>query len=266
LSNAAAGVSVAAVALLLIALAATLVIAWRRRRADRASRSIAGTASPGAAAIAPAAPTIASGSATTVPGSAPIGSVQGAFPTTVGPAVSGPPPADLGPWSAPSPLASEAWERTIRHEDDRIARYPHRAAVAIAELDGVDIVVDRGRPAEDDSRERSRTRSSGCARGTDVVVRLGRRRFAVLLVETDERGAERCAHRLRLATDLWLEAVALPLQMRVAVAGPPIGGTLAAALEIAESRLMSERAMLDHEHDRHEASHPMGRRSPGGGP
>jgi len=258
LSNTAVVVSVAAIALLFVALAATLVIAWRRRRADRALRSTTGTTSPGAAPIAPASPTTAPGAPTTAPASG----------AQTAPAVaSAPGPTVLGPWSAPWPVASEAWERTIRHEDDRLARYPHRVAVAIAELDGVDIVVDRyGRPAEERLARAVEDTLQRCTRGTDVVARIGRRRFAVLLVGTDERGAQRYAHRLRLATELWLEAVALPLRMRVAVADPPIGGTLAAALETAESRLTAERAMLDHERDSHEALHPTGRRSPGGGP
>jgi GGDEF domain-containing protein len=258
LSNAAVIVSVAAVALLFVALAATLVIAWRRRRADRAAISKAGTAAGAAASSASLSPAVRPGSAAIAAGSPTAGVASGPDATPL--AAAGP-----GAWMVPWPVDSEKWGRMLRHEDDRLARYPHRVAVAIAELDGVDIVVDRyGRPAEERLARAVEDTLRRCARETDVVARIERRRFAVLLVETDDAGAERYAHRLRLATDLWLEAVALPLRMRVAVAGPPIGGTLAAALEIAESRLATERAMLDHEHDSHEALHPTGRRSPGG--
>jgi GGDEF domain-containing protein len=137
--------------------------------------------------------------------------------------------------------------------------------VAIAELDGVDIVVDRyGRPAEERLARAVEDALRRCARETDVVARIGRRKFAVLLVETDEGGAEQYRRRLRLATNLWLEAVALPLRMRVAVAGLPIGGTLASAFETAESRLAAERATIDHERDGPETLHQTGRRSTGG--
>jgi len=263
LSNAAVVVSVAAVVLLLVALATTLVIALRRRRADRASGLAVDATNPGmASSVAPVSPTIVPPSPTIVPTSPPSGATSGGADSTT-PQVPGPVP------PAPTPIpwlkASEAWGRTIRHEEDRLARYPHRVAVAIAELDGVDIVVDRfGRPAEERLVRAVEDTLRRCARATDVVAQIGRRRFAVLLVETDEAGAERYAHRIRLASDLWLEALALPLRMRIAVAGPPIGGTLAAALETAESRLADERAMLDHERDSREPLHSPGRRSRGG--
>jgi GGDEF domain-containing protein len=269
LSTTAAVVSVAAVALLFVALVATLLIAWRRRRADRAGRVATGAAVGvgSGAADTGAGPSIAPGSPTTAPGSPAIDAASGAHAATRAPADHGPAdhgPAAVGPWLTTWPLASESWERAIRHEDDRLARYPHRAAVAIAELDGVDIVIERyGRPAEERLARAVEDTLRRIARSTDVVARIGRRRVAVLLVETDEGGAERYAHRVRLATDLWLEAVALPLRMRVAVADPPIGGTLATALETAESRLATERSLLDYERDRHETSHPPGRWSPG---
>jgi GGDEF domain-containing protein len=269
LSTTAAVVSVAAVALLFVALVATLLIAWRRRRADQASRAATGAAVGvgSGAADSGAGPSIAPASPSTVPGSPAIDDASGAHAATLAPADHRPAdhgPAAVGPWLTTWPLASESWERAIRHEDDRLARYPPRAAVAIAELDGVDIVIDRyGRPAEERLARAVEDTLRRIARRTDVVARIGRRRVAVLLVETDEGGAERYAHRARLATDLWLEAVALPLRMRVAVAAPPIGGTLAGALETAESRLADEHAMLDHERNSHEAQYPTGRRSPG---
>jgi len=133
------------------------------------------------------------------------------------------------------------WSRVVDFEQARSARYGRPTTVVIVELDGLDIFADRfGKQAADrlippvaDALRRN-------ARSSDRVARLGRARFGVLLVETDEVRAVNYVERVRAACDRWLEASALALRLSIGWASPMVDGELGAALRVAEDRMHRE--------------------------
>ncbi|MHB8460434.1 MAG: GGDEF domain-containing protein [Candidatus Limnocylindrales bacterium] len=135
-----------------------------------------------------------------------------------------------------------SWSRTIATEQTRSARYGRPATVVIAELDGLDILADRfGEIAADrlippvaDALRRN-------ARAADRVARLGRTRFGILLVETDEVRAINYVERVRAACDRWLEASAVAVRLSLGWACPAVDGDLAGAVRTAEERMHRER-------------------------
>ena len=137
-----------------------------------------------------------------------------------------------------SPLS---WSMAITIEEARSGRYGRPVSVVIAELDGFERLIelfgaeaaDRLIPPVADALRRN-------ARAADRVARLGRTRFGVLLVETDEIRAINYVERVRTACDLWLEASAIALRLSIGWASPATDGDLRSAVRIAEDRMHRE--------------------------
>ncbi len=124
------------------------------------------------------------------------------------------------------------WERAMRHEDARVARYGRPASVLV-----VDVAI-----ATDGAADRRIGRVGIAirtqARETDRVARVSPTRFHVLLPETDERDASCLADRVTEACrEALLPATDTECAVRAAVASPGGGGTIADALRLAQARL-----------------------------
>ncbi len=135
-----------------------------------------------------------------------------------------------------------AWERSLRDEDARLARYRRPTTVVIGELDGLRRLTDRFGtepaqrllPAVGAAFRRE-------ARRSDRVARLGWACFAVLLPETDEVQAINYVERVRASCDRWLESGAIALRLSIGWASPSGSGGLEPAMRIAEQRMYAER-------------------------
>ncbi len=124
------------------------------------------------------------------------------------------------------------WERAMRHEDARVARYGRPASVLVVDID----VVTDGSSDRRISRAGVAIRTQ--ARETDRVARVSPTRFHVLLPETDERDASALAGRVTEACREALSpATDAVCAVRAAVASPAGGGTIADALRLAQARL-----------------------------
>ena len=124
------------------------------------------------------------------------------------------------------------WERALRHEDARVARYGRPASVLI-----VDVVM---QPAGGEDRFAGRigTAIRAQARETDRVARVGPARFHILLPETEEAEAAALAERICRACREILPVPPGPAaSVRASAASPTDGGTLVDALRAAQVRL-----------------------------
>jgi diguanylate cyclase (GGDEF)-like protein len=135
-----------------------------------------------------------------------------------------------------------AWERLLAEENARYVRYRRPLSVVVAEIDGLNRLVERfgaepGRrvlPAVADAMRRS-------ARRTDRVAHVGGGRFLVLLPETDEVAAINYVERVRVACERWLESGAVALHLSIGWASPTPVGEIDTALRAAEERMYAER-------------------------
>lgn len=91
------------------------------------------------------------------------------------------------------------WLR-LAEEAERCARFRQRGAVLLLDLDGFKAVNDEcGHPAGDETLRQVAGLLARHSRGVDVVARLGGDEFVLLLPQTEEAGARRCAERVREA-------------------------------------------------------------------
>lgn len=167
---------------------------------------------------------------------------------------------------------ASTWARALRHEDARIARYGRPATILVVDARCVDAVGRNGHARPGGAEDSAMTPGSidvaalsaairEQARETDHVTRAGPARFHVLLPETDEREATILAERMvragrdALAGDVVGSGAAagpsVPMTgaavgppgrdaiptVRVAVASPAGGGSLAEAIRVAWQRL-----------------------------
>ena len=126
------------------------------------------------------------------------------------------------------------WDVALHHEDARFVRYGRPATVLVIELRAVaPEVLDRLGP-----RVGSIIREH--ARETDLVARVSRDRFHVLLPETLDADAAAFFERVTTATDALFGSDAdRPLTIVGAAVTPARGGTLAEALRRAGDGLVS---------------------------
>lgn len=90
-----------------------------------------------------------------------------------------------------------AWERAIRMEEARCARFGHHAGVAIVDLNGLKQVNDEeGHAAGDVLIQAAATSLEQTVREIDQVFRVGGDEFAILLPEITEAGLEPVERRL----------------------------------------------------------------------
>jgi diguanylate cyclase (GGDEF)-like protein len=131
-----------------------------------------------------------------------------------------------------------AWDRAIREESARAARFGRPATVVLAGLDHVDDVADRlGRDAADRVVLEVARLLVAKGRAADRIAWLGDATFGVLLLETGESGARYYADRVRTAADGWLESAGLSIRLSLGWASPVAGGSVIAAAAIAMERL-----------------------------
>lgn len=130
------------------------------------------------------------------------------------------------------------WDRSIRAESARVARFGRPVTVVVAELPHLDDVVSRLGPDVADRvvMETARLLVSA-GRSVDRITWLGGARFGILLFETEEARARSYVGRVRAAADGWLQSAGLSIRLSVAWAGPAEDGDVMAALAIAEQRI-----------------------------
>jgi diguanylate cyclase (GGDEF)-like protein len=135
-----------------------------------------------------------------------------------------------------------AWERTLRDEDARQARYRRPVTVVILELEGLDRLAGR---LGQDVADRILVAVAGTvranARTSDRAAVLGSGRFGVVLPETDEVQAVNFVERVRGVCDLWLEATGVSVHALFGWASPGPGADLRTARRLAEERLDRDR-------------------------
>lgn len=139
----------------------------------------------------------------------------------------------------PAGLADEAtWDRTVREESVRVARFGRPATVVMAELPHLDEVADRlGRDVADRVISETTRVFVSQGRAVDRIALLGEARFGVLLLETDEIAARGYIDRLRAAADGWLESAGLSTRLCLGWASPADGGDVATAAATARQRM-----------------------------
>jgi len=137
------------------------------------------------------------------------------------------------------------WSHAIHAESARTVRYGRPATVVLAELDGLERLVDRfGQDAADRLVLAVAAAIRRDTRSADRVARLGPGEFGVLLPETDEVQAINFVERVRAATDLWLEAGAVAVRLAIGWANVGADQSLEVALHVAENRLNGDRRVM----------------------
>ena len=141
--------------------------------------------------------------------------------------------------SIPAGLAdASTWDRAIREESARAARFGRPVTVVMAELRNLENAADRlGREvAERVVTETGRLLVMN-SRAVDRIAWLGAATFGVLLLETEESVAGGYVDRMRAAADGWLESAGLSIRLSVGWASPVAGGDVMAAAAVAQQRM-----------------------------
>jgi diguanylate cyclase (GGDEF)-like protein len=134
-----------------------------------------------------------------------------------------------------------SWARVVDAEKARSERYERPVTIVMAEVDGLDRLADRfGLESADRLIPPVADAFRRNARAADRVARLGHRRFAVILTETDEVRAVNYVERVRAACDRWLEAGAVSCRLSIGWSSPAAGGDLSSAIRRAEERMHRE--------------------------
>jgi diguanylate cyclase (GGDEF)-like protein len=141
-------------------------------------------------------------------------------------------------WSVAGLGDPASWERTIREESARAARFHRPVTVVMAELPRLDDVADRlGRDAADRVVAETARLLVAEGRAVDRIAWLDDARFGVLLMETEEARAADYVDRVRSAADAWLQGAGLTVRLALGWASPAEGGDVAAAVATAEERM-----------------------------
>lgn len=141
-------------------------------------------------------------------------------------------------WSVAGLGDPASWERTIREESARAARFHRPVTVVMVELPRLDDVADRlGRDAADRVVAETARLLVAEGRAVDRIAWLDDARFGVLLMETEEARAADYVHRVRSAADAWLVGAGLSVRLALGWASPAEGGDVVAAVATAEERM-----------------------------
>jgi len=145
------------------------------------------------------------------------------------------------------------WERTVREESARAARFHRPVTVVLAELPRLDEVADRlGRDAADRVVAETARLLVAEGRAVDRIAWLDDARFGVLLMETEEAKAADYVERVRSAADAWLVGAGLSVRLALGWASPGEDGDVVAAVATAEERMRRPSG-----HDLDEARKPI---------
>ena len=143
-------------------------------------------------------------------------------------------------WSVAGLGDPAMWERTVRDESAREARFHRPVTVVMAELPRLDEVAARlGRDAADRVVVETARLLVAEGRAVDQIAWLDDARFGVLLMETEEARATDYVDRVRSAADAWLQGAGLSVRLSLGWASPAEGGDLVAAVATAEERMRS---------------------------
>jgi diguanylate cyclase (GGDEF)-like protein len=141
-------------------------------------------------------------------------------------------------WIPPGLADPATWDRAIREESARMARFGHPVTVVMAELRHLDALADRvGRDAADRVTTETARLLVKQGRASDRLAWLGDAKFGVLLLETEEVRACGYVERVRAATDSWLESAGLSVRLSLGWASPTEGGDVVAAAAAAQQRM-----------------------------
>jgi diguanylate cyclase (GGDEF)-like protein len=122
-------------------------------------------------------------------------------------------------------LNRRAFEQLLQSELDRSRRTGRTVAVLVGDLDGLAAVNARqGHPVGDSALQRVASDMQKWKRRIDTAARIGGEEFALLLPETDERGAFLVAERLRRAAHRSFGEDPMPLTLSFGVAAYPDHG------------------------------------------
>lgn len=145
---------------------------------------------------------------------------------------------DEGPPPVAADRGWDTWNRHLREETARIARFGRRATVVLADCPGLDGMAERlGAPASERVAAELARLLVAEGRASDRVAPLGAARFGVLLVETDEDAAQHYVERVRAASDDWLASAGLAARLVIGCASPAPGTDLALAVDTARERM-----------------------------
>lgn len=138
------------------------------------------------------------------------------------------------------------WDRVVTSEQARNARHHRTATIVLVEFAGIDAIARRwGNDLALQLFLRLARELAGGIRSSDHIARIGRTRFAVLLVETDEVLAINFVDRIRDRCESDIDPVANGIRIAIGWASPPPDGHLADAQHVAAERLeadLSQRA------------------------
>ena len=139
----------------------------------------------------------------------------------------------------PAGLADPAaWDRTLREESARVARFGRPVTVVMAEIPDLDGVADRlGRGVADRVVTETARLLVTKGRAADRIAWLGEARFGILLSETEEKRATGYVDRVRATTDEWLESAGLSVRLSLGWASPAQGLDVMAAAAAARERM-----------------------------
>jgi diguanylate cyclase (GGDEF)-like protein len=153
------------------------------------------------------------------------------------------PPQAERPFHAPALTSAgltdaATWDRAIREESARVARFGRPVTVVIAELPQVEEIASRlGRDVADRVVAETTRVLVAEGRAVDRIAWLGEAQFGVLLLETAEADAGTYVDRVRAAADGWFESAGLSTRLSLGWASPTDGGDLIGAVATARQRM-----------------------------
>jgi diguanylate cyclase (GGDEF)-like protein len=131
-----------------------------------------------------------------------------------------------------------SWDRTLREESARVARFGRPVTVVIAEISDLAGVAERlGRGVADRVVTETARLLATEGRAADRLAWLGDARFGILLSETEENRATGYVDRVRQAADGWLESAGLSVRLSLGWASPTQGLDVMAAAAAAQERM-----------------------------
>jgi GGDEF domain-containing protein len=150
-----------------------------------------------------------------------------------------------GPTAGHEPAAAfldaEAWDRAVREESARFARFGRPVTVVSIELAGLSRLASGLGP---EVADRVANEAAGAlvsvTRAADHIAWLDTATFAALLLETDGPAASAYVERARESVDGWLDSAGLAVGLSVGWATPEETGDLAAAVAMAEQRMHAD--------------------------
>ena len=130
------------------------------------------------------------------------------------------------------------WDRAVREESARAARFGRPITVVMAELPDLDDLADHlGRDVADRVVVETARLLASAGRAVDRIAWLGEARFGVLLLETEEARAPGYVDRVRATADDWLQSAGLTIRLSLGWASPADGSDVLGAATLARQRM-----------------------------